>query len=290
MKKIIDFLFALTLIVSITACGGGGGGSDTPPANADPVESNFFAQGIYLGTATNIDGETSESIAIISADGTFEGYDLSDGGVAYGVLSSSSNTQASGDIRGLAGPDLYYTANGLEYIDAEISFTQSTIDKSLSGNTVYQGETQSSFTLYSQDFAYDNPPADFSSVAGTYSSYINYVDVYLAIDAQGNVSGYNDIGCQYSSTLTQTVTGKNIYSLALNVSACGDENGNYTGKAFFSSTETDLYFYFVAHNNTDGAGGKFRRIFQSSDAPPASADPVESNFLPRGYTLVPLRT
>ena len=71
----------------------------------------------------------------------------------------------------------------------------------------------------------------------------------------------NDTGCQYSSTLTQAVTGKNIYSLTLSVSACGDENGSYTGKAFFSSTETDLYFYFVAHNNTDGAGGEFRRIF-----------------------------
>ena len=264
MKNLVNLLFTLALVTTITACGGGGGGgSDSPPANAAPTETNFFAQGIYLGTATNIDEETSSFIAIISADGTFEGYDFSDGGVGYGVLSSSSSTQASGDIRSFAAPGSYYTANGLEYIDAKISFTQSPINKSLSGNTVYQGVTQSDFTLYNEDDVYNNPPPSFSSVAGSYSSTINDVDVYLAIDAQGNIAGYDDTGCQYSSKLTQAMAGKNLYSLTLSVSGCSDENGNYTGKAFFYPDEVDWYFYFVAHNHTNGAGGRFKLIFES---------------------------
>lgn len=262
MNNLKNLGLALIFTALISACGGGGGGgSDAPPANAAPVETNFFAQGIYFGPATDLDGYTSPMVAIVGADGTFEAIDTSDGSVSYGVLSSSGSNSAAGDIRGLAAPGYYFPVNGQEYIDASISFSQSAEDGTLTGSTSYQGVTQSSFILFSMGADYDNPPSSFSAVAGTYAAYINYVDVYIAIDSQGNLTGYDDTGCQYSSKLTQAVAGKNIYSLTVNVSGCGAENGNYPGKAYFSLTDTDLYFALVAHNTTNGTGGYFRWVF-----------------------------
>jgi predicted small lipoprotein YifL len=250
--------FALALsFLTISACGGGGD-DNTAPADKTPTEQNFFAKGIYTGEVTDIEGRTSEMVAIIGEDGTFEAIDTYYGSVFYGVLKNTSSNQASGSIRNLAAPGYFWTANGEEVIDGKISITQSTTDNSISGSTSYQDVTQTNFTSQSLQDHYDNPPSDFGVVAGKYSAFMNNVDVYVSIDAEGAITGSDTTGCNYSAQLQQAVTGKNIYNLTVTVTKCGSEDGNYKGKSFFiASPDSPTQFALIAHDNTNGAGGIF---------------------------------
>jgi hypothetical protein len=260
-----NILIALSASLAISACGGGGsgGGDDTPviPANAPAAEEDFFAEGIYVGDLTDLTGATTKIGAIVGSDGSFEMTNFQDGDIHYGVLRVTGNLEAEGDVRGLAAPGYYWEANGESVIDTKASIKQEQ-DGSVSGSGFYLGVKISEFNLSSSNLKYESPPSSLDVVAGTYSAYINYVDVYLTLNGDGSVDGFDTAGCQYSGSLEQAEAGKNLYNVSYIAQGCGDINGAYVGKAFFSLTPESTVVVFIAHNNVNGRGGNFTRQFE----------------------------
>jgi hypothetical protein len=258
-------------LLLLGACGGGGGGGGddpaaVPPNNPPPVNQEFFAQGIYSGTTTDSSGQSNEMLAVIAADGTLEAITLDKGSVIYGALTPVGSNEASGDVRGLTAPGNYWPENGQNVIDVQVSLSQSATDGVIRGEFEYQAVTQASFTLNNYRADYDNPPRSFEEVAGTYSAHINGVDVSLAIDAAGVVSGYNAGGCMLSGYLQQIEPGKNLYSLSLTLTSCGSGDGNYSGKAFFILTQGQQpKLAVIGYDSKNAVGGLFVR--QSRDVP-----------------------
>jgi hypothetical protein len=262
LQRLLKPIALASVLIALTACGGGGGGGSDVPAAAPPTETNFFAQGIYAGDATDLSGSTDEMVVIVSADGSFDAINTYDASVSYGVLTSSTENSASGPIRSIAGPGLVWAANNEKVIDAEVFLSQSAADLSISGSTSYQDVTQSNFLLDNLQDVYDNPPPSLAEIAGTYSAYINFVDVFISISSSGAVSGYATTGCQYSAQLQQAIAGKNLYNFNLSVSSCGDEDGNYVGKSFFFLDDSLLKFALIGHNDNNGSGGIFSFVFE----------------------------
>jgi hypothetical protein len=258
-----NILIALSASLAISACGGGGsgGGDDTPviPANAPAAEEDFFAEGIYVGDLTDLTGATTKIGAIVGSDGSFEMTNFQDGDIHYGVLRVTGNLEAEGDVRGLAAPGYYFVQNGESVVDQKVYIKQSEQDMSISGGASFQSVETGRFNLSSSNLKYESPPSSLDVVAGTYSAYINYVDVYLTLNGDGSVDGFDTAGCQYSGSLEQAEAGKNLYNVTYSAQGCSDINGAYVGKAFFSLTPESTALVFITHNNFSGFGGSFTR-------------------------------
>lgn len=249
MKLLLSFIALM-----LTACGGGGGSDGGN--NPGQTQQDFFAKGIYFGDVTDIENEDTSMIAIVGKDGNFLALNIDYETVINGKLSGNSPT-AQGSATGYTSAFYTFLENGLSTIALSVSFTQGS-DKAITGTTKYQGVTNSNFSLAFESDIYNNPPANFSSVAGTYTGTANEVDVYFSIDAQGKVTGFDDAGCEYSGSLTQEESGKNIYISTVSVTKCGNANGNYPSKAtFLLDPDNDPIFIVIGNNSKYAAGGVF---------------------------------
>jgi len=236
-------------------CGGGGG--DDTGANAPPTATDFFAQGLYFGNATDITGETLDMIATIGADGRIDAADTYYGNVHYGVLSASNNN-ATGALRSFAAPGYYWEANNMGVIDTDISFSQSATDLSITGKVTYNGITLTNFVLSNLEDDYNNPPLSYNEIAGTYSAFLYNSDVYIAVSSSGSVTGYDTSGCDYNGSLGAGTDNKNLYDISLNVSNCGEFNGGWNGKTFFIlRPDANPLLVLSAHNSNAGRAGIF---------------------------------
>jgi len=89
------------------------------------------------------------------------------------------------------------------------------------------GVTEQIFKLFP-----DERSTGFSMLLNLKSSYVNHAATDShAIDMDGKLSGSDINGCNYLSNFSEVKDSGNIYSVSIEISACGEFSGEYTGLA-----------------------------------------------------------
>lgn len=228
MRGIRSTFLASTVAV-LCACGGGSGGGSTP---------NAVATGIWQGTMSIDEVEGLEIIGlVVGAEMRFVSLDAN---AAYAGLGSINGNDFTAEATG------YDLDSGVNWT-SEISGTIST-GESISATYTGNGQTGA------VELAYDplsNRGSSFEKITGTWFVTDGSNSLALTV-TDGEIDGSDTDGCVYSGSISFPDADVNIYSMELEVSSCGEDNGAYEGFAVLGdqvddSEASDLMLFFISN-------------------------------------------
>jgi len=231
-----DWKALLLPAVALAVALGCGGGGSSPSAQLGGGNSTADAEGIYTGSLVSTSAGTLTAYAAITPAGQVR-YVASNNGVALAQISTGSGT--------------FYTSAGTTVLT--LSSVLVTSGASVSGSYALATGDSGTFA-FTYNSLYLRPPV-LSALAGSYTSSQTTTGTAISVtlDTSGNVTG------DYTGTLTQLSSGKNLYQVNLTSSA----NGNtYSGLAFWADAASGLvansfYLQVSGVNNSTALGGIF---------------------------------
>jgi hypothetical protein len=119
-----------------------------------------------------------------------------------------------------------------------------------------QPETVEFTVPYDQSF---DRPSSAAAIRGIYTTNLGTgYTLTITVDSTGQVIGNDTNGCSLEGRISSTV---NYYDVVLNVSACGDSNGPYGGKAalIFDGTGRATELFLSASNTKAAIGWQLSR-------------------------------
>jgi hypothetical protein len=222
-------------------CGGGGegGGVTSPPIDTQPPAATQ-AGGIWEGTATT-DGVTLTFAGVVTEDGQARFVD--ENGTQYIVSNASGN---DGSLT------LNFTAVaqfGFTFLDGSTvttgSLTGTVVERSSIEGTYSVATGESGTVSMSYDSVYDRD-SSFDKLTGMWNEDFGIV----TYDPDGSFFEQDSFGCVFDGEASIIDPQYNAYGLSMNVSLCGDFDGEYSGLGLLSDLNAmdDL---FILQMNSD---------------------------------------
>lgn len=234
MRKLSISTFALSTLL-LAACGGSDSATDTAPVTTpDPIPAVVMPSGVWEGTSIyQPDGSSFSIVALIAPSGEAR-LIADDGEQVKGKLNLDGNS-FSGDM-------ISYSAVGLRM--ASGTFSGSYTPEAITAETTIDGNVISkvSLTLDSSTGA----GASFDKLAGTFVTEDQQTSI--GIDTGGAISGSDTLGCTYGGSIQIPDADINVYEITLEVSSCGEFNGNYSGLGTLQQEDGMSGFIFQADN------------------------------------------
>jgi hypothetical protein len=233
----VGLVSRLLLLVLLASCGGGSsGGNDLAP----PVVKDESPAGLWLGPITStIDTSITQVVGAVSVnnDAQFVAATVSERHYA-GTLATAGNVLVGtlNVYRGKAGP--FFGAAGLDSINVDGTALERTL---LSAD--FSGDDEGQFSL-SYVVTYEDA-SSLGLIAGTWlysepSAAGPLYTVTLDIDGSGAIFGTDSEGCVYSGQAGLIDAAFNAYSVAISVSECRLQNGDYSGLGWITSVDGGL--------------------------------------------------
>ena len=245
--KTFSYIFYVSMLMVLSACGGGGSSSSAPATNSP-------AQGLWVGT-TNTNRTIS---ALVLGDGTYyvlytaEGSASSIEGFSQGsgTATASPWTFTSSDLK-----DFNFVGLGVNA--ATLSATYTTKQK-FDGTITYTGGTTTTFTS-TYDTQYETVPS-LATLAGSYTgtavvvSTVNIPNTPITISSSGAISSSSN-GCTMTGTTSPRSEG-NAYNISLTFAANGCAAAvagqTMTGVAYYASATKSMYIFAPNAARTGG--------------------------------------
>ncbi|WP_018880234.1 hypothetical protein [Thioalkalivibrio sp. ALE9] len=213
-------LAAVTLAF-VTGCGGGSSddGGSSNGNEQDDAREPASAEGIWRGTFTE------EGVGTFDAQGLlYDGRVIAiseGGGVIYDGEYSVTGDSVEASVRA-------YQINGWYFADADL---QGTVKPSESMDLEFETtlDTEGSVSL-EYDAQYDQP-SDTSMIEGMWRYGEPGYEAIVDVEASGDFFAQDTHGCTYLGEARSLNPDKNLYSVDMSVSSCGDFDGAYTGFA-----------------------------------------------------------
>ena len=246
-------LALLTCIFLLSSCGGNDSSSTiaTPPPPPPPVATN--PGGIWEGTS-NTDGMILEFHGVFTETGEGRFYD--DRGTQYIVRNVRGNDGSiTMDFSAIAPFGSYFL-----FLDGSKSkVVTGTITGTIVERVSFEGdfsiiETGESGTI---SLSYDALYERDSSLAKLEGMWDQDGDGILTVDADGTFFEQNKFGCVLTGQVSIIDPDYNVYALAMTVSLCLDDNGQYTGLGVLADYQVTDDLFVVQMNSTT-------RIFTTS--------------------------
>jgi hypothetical protein len=89
--------------------------------------------------------------------------------------------------------------------------------------------------------------ASLTVLESNWSETKSYITTTLSIGSAGIVHGSDTDGCIYNGTIQAPDTNKNIYVIEVNVTMCGELDGDYSGLGFTSGPTNDFFEFSISN-------------------------------------------
>jgi hypothetical protein len=247
MKK----YFALTaLSIALSGCGGsGGGGAGGGDAGGNQNAATNAAEGIWSGSFTDKEGNTTSLAFVVLETGEFWGAQVTEatqsGGVMHGKIQTGDGTFTS-SMR------MYFSNENTNPTPTPNGNFKSKSSFNFTGSEPLQ-------TTYND--AYETQ-ASLSSLAGIYNGFAmsknrQGFDIDVNIDNKGNIIGGNVNLCGVTGQATPRKSGKNVFDVTLKAQGpeCPSGTSSTAGIGILLGDELTLLTENPANNNVIGFSG-----------------------------------
>ena len=218
---------ALAAGLLLAGCGGDGGGDGNgsatpvpPPTGSPPPPATASSTGLWKGTLTSPEGTTSELVGFVDPAGDSV-WMTPAGRVFDGVIASAP-----------AGDQLQLR---LHDYDIDRMGTHEMVQMRIETHTTSLLEGRFQVGTASEDFRAERHEAweragSLDTLAGVYTRSLGSgYTMTMSVTRNGELTGSDTLGCQWTGTVTIPDPQHNLYHVAAGVSACGDRDGHYEG-------------------------------------------------------------
>jgi hypothetical protein len=229
INKLLTVPLVVLLSFGLLSCGGGGGGS---APNTSPPVSNASASGIWNGSFySSVTNRTDIVSGICTENDEIRLFSAAWGGQNAGTCNVSGSS--------ISGTLTAYAPWGYVFVDGSKIGTvtlNGTVNTKVSISGTYSGTGDNGTFLVAYDSVYQRP-SSLSLLTGNWlHSSSQLGTIYMAIDANGEITGLTSGGCFYSGTVSIINPSYNAYRISINISSCGALNGNNNGLAILDDT------------------------------------------------------
>ena len=255
-SRITQFLRVAASVSALflAACGGGGGGGGIVGGGGGIVVVDASVGGIWEGTATSDlePGVVYTVVGIATEDGRLRLFveDLT-------LIVDAEASQLAGNLTtdgdDVSGDVQVWASLGFTFANGEttdMATFSGTVDErtSLSGTwTASTGETGTFDLTYLPLYERGSSLAAMEGMWTSFDENDNPYGNYM-VDANGNITGSDVQGCQFSGAITIIDAAYNVYEVTLTISMCGALDGQYSGLGGLDISNVNDTFVFQIDN------------------------------------------